>query len=133
MISESGQDLGEVCKHEEDQFSTYDVTNKGYIVNQKGKAIRNVLKWLNGEIKDEAKTADLDYGGLGCSRDGNTPWPLNYQWIACFSVTGGNEGHYIHVEIIYGNGKREILFLGKTFCGMEHALQVANACSRLLS
>jgi len=25
-----------------------------------------------------------------------------YRWIACYSVTGGSEGHYIHVDLIGG-------------------------------
>ncbi|MCL0081291.1 hypothetical protein M1N64_03575, partial [Peptococcaceae bacterium] len=37
-----------------------------------------------------------------------------YRWIACYFVSGNSEGYYIHVDIIYPNGARDLLFLGKT-------------------
>jgi hypothetical protein len=86
--------------------------------------------------------------------------PKNYRWVACYAVTGGNEGHYIHVEYLAevkkikipdpndqtGFGKAKEVYpcngqsllhvvrlaIGKTFRGMEHAQAIANRCARLL-
>jgi len=58
-------------------------------------------------------------------------------WFACYAVTGGSEGHYIHVDIATqydadGSGRVFHLITGKTFLGMEHALKIAARCSQLL-
>ncbi len=61
----------------------------------------------------------------------------SYRWIACFAVTGGSEGHYIHVDLIGGydldgTGTALHLFTGKTFLGLAHAHTIANRCAELL-
>jgi hypothetical protein len=58
-------------------------------------------------------------------------WPMNYHWISVFAVTGGSEGHYVHVEAITGD-VRELLFLGKTFRGMDNALHAVSLLTKLL-
>lgn len=55
----------------------------------------------------------------------------DYHWIACFPVTGGSEGWYVHVELIIGDRHR-LLFLGKTFQGIGRAAEIATACARHL-
>lgn len=60
-----------------------------------------------------------------------------YTWFACYAVTGGSEGHYIHVDIatqydVDNSCKVFHLITGKTFLGMEHALKIAARCSQLL-
>ena len=60
-----------------------------------------------------------------------------YRWIACYAVTGGSEGHYIHVDLIGGydhdwSGKALHLITGKTFLGLTHAQKIANRCAELL-
>ncbi len=61
----------------------------------------------------------------------------DYRWIACYAVTGGSEGHYIHIDLVHGydrdySGKALHLITGKTFLGLDHALKVANRCAELL-
>lgn len=61
----------------------------------------------------------------------------NYRWIACYAVTGGSEGHYIHIDLIHGydqdwSGKALHLITGKTFLGLNHAQKIANRCAELL-
>ncbi|MHB8971255.1 MAG: hypothetical protein ACYC4N_12480 [Pirellulaceae bacterium] len=61
----------------------------------------------------------------------------NHRWIACYPVTGGSEGHYVHVDLICGydhdwTGKILHLFTGKTFLGLAHAQKIANRCAELL-
>ncbi len=60
-----------------------------------------------------------------------------YTWFAAYAVTGGSEGHYIHVDFAtqYGVGNKGEVFhfiTGKTFQGMQHALKIANRCAELL-
>ena len=69
--------------------------------------------------------------------------PIRPFWrVACFAVTGGSEGHYIHVGA-YGSDKPswestdkdalyEDWFIGKTFRGMGHAYRIAHRCAELL-
>lgn len=56
-------------------------------------------------------------------------WPDNIHWIACYAVTGGSEGHYIHIDLIDRDGNRTLTFLGKTFQGMQHARCIADRCA----
>jgi len=79
-----------------------------------------------------------EYFSLSIETD-QTFWKLleDYRWIACYAVTGGSEGHYIHVDLVQGfdrdyTGKALHLITGKTFLGLEHALKIANRCAELL-
>lgn len=61
--------------------------------------------------------------------------PLNsdgFNWISCYAVTGGNEGHYVHIDLIHRKDKRKIIASLKTFNGMAKAYQVARRCAELL-
>lgn len=83
--------------------------------------------------------------------DENKPLPHSYRWVASYPVTGGSEGHYIHVELperaerIKTADGQEIhlssfdnvwrihrIALGKTFRGMDHAAEIARRCAILL-
>lgn len=60
---------------------------------------------------------------------------IPYRWISVFPVTGGNEGHYIHVDLIWQANYREgrvCLFLLKTFGGHEAAVTLAGLLCRVL-
>jgi len=59
-------------------------------------------------------------------------WPTDTHWIACYAVTGNSEGHYIHVDLIRTGETRDLVFLGKTFQGMQHAQLIAAKCAELL-
>jgi len=58
-------------------------------------------------------------------------WPKGVRWIACYAVTGGSEGWYVHIDAIF-DGQRKMMFLGKTFMGMVHARKIADRCADLL-
>lgn len=67
--------------------------------------------------------------------EGPQDWPTRWRWIASYAVTGGSEGHYIHIDIIGADGeegKVRQVFLGKTFRGMAHAQRIAARCAELL-
>lgn len=56
-----------------------------------------------------------------CRDDKYTPDSLkhkpildNVRWVSVFCVHGGSEGIYLHIEFIYTDSKRELIFLGKT-------------------
>ena len=61
--------------------------------------------------------------------DPNAEWPDDVHCIAVFPVTGGSEGHYIHVELLRAGDKRTLFMLGKTFQGMGHAKAM---CSQII-
>lgn len=84
--------------------------------------------------------------------------PHDFRWIAAYPVTGGSEGHYVHVEFgapaeqvmicdpndhtgfgkpVFVNLRSPVwrivrLALGKTFRGFDHAEEIAKRCSKLL-
>lgn len=53
--------------------------------------------------------------------------------IACYPTTGGNEGHYIHVVALRSDGTFSEVFLGKTFRGYDHACKVASELAKVLA
>ena len=64
----------------------------------------------------------------------DSPFPQP-RWIACYPVTGGSEGHYVHVDCVVFHGNERVLiplFLGKTFGGMDEAVTIAATCAKLL-
>ena len=86
----------------------------------------------------EAEGLIDEYFSLSIETD-QTFWKLqeSYRWIACYAVTGGSEGHYVHIDLIHGydqdwTGKVLHLVTGKTFLGLAHALKIANRCAELL-
>ena len=62
----------------------------------------------------------------------------SYRWIACYAVTGGSEGHYIHIDAVSGYSDGNVgeclhLLTGKTFLGLDHAIKIAGRCTQLLA
>lgn len=57
------------------------------------------------------------------------PWPQGRTVV--FPVTGGSEGHYVHVEVL-NNGEHRLLILGKTFDGWDAAWAFAQKVARIL-
>ncbi len=104
---------------------------RGLILETRMKSVREVYEYCANGLGDMVD----EYFHIMPSVHKDRPWPNDreLQWIAVFPVTGGSEGHYVHVEAIYRDekdpfGRRELLFLGKTFRGMSHAW---NMCKRL--
>lgn len=64
------------------------------------------------------------------------PWPTDVRWIACYAVTGANEGHYVHVDAIrtHSRGPSTVqqLLIVKVLTGREAALAVSALCARVL-
>jgi hypothetical protein len=65
------------------------------------------------------------------------------RFVQCYAVTGGSEGHYVHVDFltepigadgfVAGRGRKRVSFaLGKTFLGWDHAWTIAKRVAELL-
>lgn len=94
-----------------------------------------VAQWLDGSTTARSVLDLCDYFSFGpCGADGDGPLP-EFDWIACYAMTGGSEGHYVHVDLL-GNGDNDVavyrLAVGKTFGGWEVAWFVAQLCAYLL-
>ncbi len=56
-----------------------------------------------------------------------------FRHIACYVVKGGSEGHYLHVDLLMDEGKRQQLFLGKTLSwSAQTAWETAQAMALIL-
>jgi len=83
----------------------------------------------------EHAKSGVPYWQGGCDE---VEWPNDYRWIACYAVMGDSEGHYIHIELVrQGKGcddpdTHELVFLGKTFQGLDHAYALAKRTAELL-
>ena len=112
----------EETKTVKDIFTTYDVID-GYIKNERGNSLEDIQQHVIAELKKISSPIAEGYGikNLYDCLDylsimdykGARSWPINYNWIACYYVTGGSEGYYFHVDHIL-DGKSERLLLGKT-------------------
>lgn len=107
-----------------------------------GYTVKQVIRRLNRVLKREGLAGLLEYG-FDCRDYGSDKGLADMLWVkargvhlACFAVTGGSEGHYIHIEGLawdHGDGAiRCSLGIGKTFEGMQVAQQIANRCAELL-
>jgi len=99
---------------------------------------RLTLRDLRAVLQPELEAIDdaLEYFSLSIETKYTQPARLDqpigpYRWIACYAVTGGSEGHYVHVDRIWardaykGELVHEPLFLAKTFGGYARACQIA--------
>lgn len=119
-----------------DSFTTFEVTDGGMVTNEKGKPLPNIYDHILEELPKHGievgawgvKNCEYFHVAAMCEV---TRWPTRYWGIAVYAVTGGSEGHYIHVDIIT-EGKTTPLFLGKTFMGIDFALELSNALTKIL-
>jgi len=99
------------------------------------KTIGEVLK----EVEQVLKYLDYNnYDYIGCSHgvDPQDFFPSHY-WLACYVVSGNNEGHYIHVDVFIKNPatkqmSHRFLYRIKTFAGMEYAYRLAHVLAEML-
>lgn len=95
----------------------------------RNRTVGEVWKELGERLQQEDLFPD-EHMGMAASANGRSEFPA-YRFLACYPVTGGSEGHYIHVDAVK-EGKNAPVFLGKTFQGMDFAAAVAAACARHL-
>ncbi len=103
---------------------------RGVILQTIPATLTSVAKYLNNGLGD---LVDEYFSDVTQHEDGAPRmWPTEYTWLACYPVTGGSEGHYVHVDVIYRDNSRRLLFLVKTFKGIEHAWKIAQRAGELL-
>lgn len=73
-----------------------------------------------------------EYFSVSHDHRGEREWPHPMRRLVVFPVTGGSEGHYIHVEAHMQDGTRLCLMLLKTFEGWEGAWSKAKLMAELL-
>ena len=107
-----------------------DIAIGGYIVETIPETINGIYEYLSESMPDDL--VDEYFSNMARhNKRGGDPFPQEYNWIACYAVTGGSEGHYVHVDVITGD-KRELLYLAKTFQGMGQALKIAAHLGKML-
>jgi len=108
----------------------------GYLKRVGGRPIREVYADACAELaKRGIEIDEYLHSAIDLQPDGE--WPANVRWVACYPVTGGSEGHYVHVDLICAEtGARDFvrkpIMLGKTFRGMAYAAKMANALAEIL-
>jgi hypothetical protein len=121
----------------------------GYLQLGRTKTIYEVEAELKARLKADGYWEYLDYfdicAALNEKETKAQTWP-KHRWIACYVVTGGSEGYYVHVDIVYGGqdviidqyGKnkdvwcRRLIFLGKLLSDHNMAWEIAKACGNHL-
>jgi hypothetical protein len=58
-------------------------------------------------------------------------WP-DHRSIACYAVTGGSEGYYVHVDVHFRDGSPWSFATIKVWEGLDHAFKIAHRCAELL-
>lgn len=110
----------------------------GYLRLARVKSITEVYEELRGAlgcVNDPTIGWTLpegcdEYFVRGSIAAADTPWPYESR-ICVFVVTGGSEGHYIHVEAHDGE-QRQLLILGKTFAGWDAAWKFGQRLAAIL-
>ena len=114
----------------------------GYQELDRRRLVHDVLTELNTKLGLEGVEID-EYGFTNMTkwddpawkasgyRDFALPWPA-YRRIAVFPVTGGSEGHYVHVSVLVDGDRHQTIGLAKTFLGWDHACRISAATARLL-
>lgn len=133
----------------------------GYIGRRRGRTMGEIAEDIEGAFKalDRYDHPDDQYPAHTFADEGlsvcqwaevagkrgpDVVWPEHVRWVAAYVVTGGSEGHWVHVDLVmscrhggdpYRPGDRQEsvqAFLCKTFQGREHAQRIAAKFSELL-
>lgn len=110
-----------------------------YVKDETGKPVSEVFAYVKEQLKNYGEGHE-EYGGiideyfhsLAAQDDGPVLWPFKARWIAVYAVTGGSEGHYVHVDALENDEKRTNLFLAKTFRGYDHAIEIVRVLGKIL-
>ena len=90
------------------------------------------LDKLTGLVDYFMLDSDVKYGDY---LKPDSIWPVNGRTF-CYAVTGTSEGHYFHVaymgEVSKGNHSHLTMLVGKTFMGMEHAMEWVSVLTGIL-
>jgi len=103
--------------------------------------VRAMLSKATAHIEHEGWSCCYDWQGLDHTTEFYGFLEINeLRFIAVYHAEGGNEGHYIYVDMLSGCGngkpfgvKGTSLFLCKTFMGRDEAQRLQNMVQILLS
>lgn len=122
--------------HVDTMITAEDPARPGYLMVPRRKTVNEVcgeiLALLSHDAGDGFAVVDGadDSFGVFPAIDGTRPWPEGR--ITVFAVTGSSEGHYVHVEVQAGDGRAELLLLGKGFGGADAAWTLARQLAGIL-
>jgi hypothetical protein len=100
----------------------------GYLRWARSKTVTEVFEEIRAALGPEPPGAEDGLHVAPWIRH-DQKWPAGQ--VAVFAVTGGSEGHYVHVEVL-GDGRHECVGLGKTFQGKDAAWTLARRLADLL-
>jgi hypothetical protein len=94
--------------------------------------VHRELVALAGRREDGITVVDGadEYFSVSLGVAGDREWPEGR--IAVFAVTGGSEGHDVHVEVKASDGHAELMILGKGFAGPAAARALARRLAGIL-
>ncbi len=138
------KDLGKVVKTVRKLLSTYEVTDKGYCINERGNKLLDIFDEVLEKLKKDHPDLfkDMDYFNIFPSFEKDAVFPVERGWLKIFYVTGGSEGYYVHVETKAKEEvstkqyeKNDLYFLAKTLredeAGISWAEKMVCALSRI--
>jgi hypothetical protein len=97
----------------------------GYLRRVRQRTVSEVYKDLRSHVGQDPEGGEEYFDIAVNLPNGETPWPTGR--IAVFSVRGGSEGDYTHVEV---GGK--LVLLAKTFQGRDASWRFARYLADLL-
>lgn len=109
-----------------------DPERPGYLKFVSTPTYRSVLTRLEAVLQAEGFIDEYFLASFSVEAKMDEPFPRNVRWPAAWAVTGGSEGHYIHVDLVFSDGRHEPIALGKTFAGWDHAWAMAKRIAEIL-
>jgi hypothetical protein len=117
-----------------------DPEKPGYLRFLRMATYQELFDYCDKVLRSSGIHDELEYFDLMQHKSADLPLPRHLKWLAVFAVTGGSEGHYVHVEIIYQGEdirkgyERECVLLAKDLGGkFDTALKVVSLLTPLLS
>jgi hypothetical protein len=109
----------------------------GYVRRKEYRLLRDIQEELTAQLQlhlpEDFNHVEYFSPGDMTGNEKDRRWPSAGRHTAVFTVEGGNEGHYVHVEVLMPDDKPPArCFLIKTFGGWESALRLSNAITVLL-
>ena len=111
-----------------------DGAETGYLRRVQGRVAKAVVADLQYELRELLAEAEYANPGMdfAYAKEPEQERIPAYRRVACYAVTGGNEGHYVHVDVVLQDMTHVNLMLVKTFMGVEHAWKIAMRAAELL-
>jgi len=102
------------------------------VPNHGHEGLSRAYQW---DVERACNTQEQEARGFNRLTDATKLKDVRYRWIQVYPVTGGSEGHYIHVDLFWQRDYHEgrvPLFLLKTFGGHAEAVMLAGLLARVL-